>query len=300
MMQKEQFQQYLYNQEIYKTADISGIKEVLKEYPWFSTASIILLVCSKLQSVPDFNQLLKKHSLNVPDRKVLGKLLYSGFDNPVEENDSQSGKEDSNELHPGTPDIPESNSRISGIFDTLEISDSVVEIQAERGIPSVLNDDSLLDFSYSAGKSESAVPELSAKAVSGSEEVHTINSSLSDEMPKSLSSDKNFDHWIEKLGGDSEVEKSPYKKHHIIESFIHSEPGVIRADKVTRIQGDVSKDSAEENEGFITDTLARIYVKQGLYNKAIYAYEKLCLKYPEKSIYFASQIEEIRNLYIKK
>jgi len=84
--------------------------------------------------------------------------------------------------------------------------------------------------------------------------------------------------------------------HHLISSFIKGEPGPIRADQETRLKGDVSLDSIREHDGFITDTLAQIYVKQGLYAKAIYAYEKLSLKYPEKSAYFAAQIEKIRNI----
>ncbi|MGV8091538.1 MAG: hypothetical protein AB2L24_06680 [Mangrovibacterium sp.] len=47
---------------------------------------------------------------------------------------------------------------------------------------------------------------------------------------------------------------------------------------------------------FVTETLARIYAKQGLYQEAIQAYEKLSLKYPEKNTYFVSQIEEIKKL----
>jgi len=85
-------------------------------------------------------------------------------------------------------------------------------------------------------------------------------------------------------------------KSNLIVNFINEEPGPIRADKKITLKGDASLSSIREHDGFITDTLAQIYVKQGLYAKAIYAYEKLSLKYPEKSAYFAAQIEKIKNI----
>ena len=54
--------------------------------------------------------------------------------------------------------------------------------------------------------------------------------------------------------------------------------------------------SATESDDLITETLAAIYLRQKKYEKAQKAYEKLSLKYPEKSIYFASQIKEIEKL----
>jgi len=46
----------------------------------------------------------------------------------------------------------------------------------------------------------------------------------------------------------------------------------------------------------MTETLARIYLEQKKYKKAIQAYEILILKYPEKSIFFANRIKDIKDL----
>ena len=49
----------------------------------------------------------------------------------------------------------------------------------------------------------------------------------------------------------------------------------------------------------MTETLAKVLVKQKKYKKAIRAYKILCLKYPEKNVLFASQIEKIKNLQLQ-
>jgi len=54
--------------------------------------------------------------------------------------------------------------------------------------------------------------------------------------------------------------------------------------------------SVTESDELITETLAYIHFQQKNYEKALDAYKKLSLKYPEKSIYFASRIKEIEEL----
>ncbi len=49
---------------------------------------------------------------------------------------------------------------------------------------------------------------------------------------------------------------------------------------------------------YFTETLARIYIKQKRYDKALQIIKNLSLKYPEKSIYFADQIRFLEKLII--
>ncbi|MDN3709330.1 tetratricopeptide repeat protein [Myroides ceti] len=53
----------------------------------------------------------------------------------------------------------------------------------------------------------------------------------------------------------------------------------------------------EDDQSFLmTETLAKIYLEQKKYQKAIQAYEILILKYPEKSSLFADRISNIKML----
>jgi hypothetical protein len=56
---------------------------------------------------------------------------------------------------------------------------------------------------------------------------------------------------------------------------------------------DFSVKSSQENDELMTETLADIYINQNQFLKARNIFEKLSLKYPEKSIYFAARIKEV-------
>ena len=53
-----------------------------------------------------------------------------------------------------------------------------------------------------------------------------------------------------------------------------------------------------DDEYFMTETLAKLYLKQKNYEKAIQSYKILILKFPEKNSYFANQIKKIKKLML--
>ena len=58
----------------------------------------------------------------------------------------------------------------------------------------------------------------------------------------------------------------------------------------------MAKESIQENTTMMTETLAKVYLEQGHYDKAITAFEILSLKYPQKSGLFADQIKAIKQI----
>jgi len=85
----------------------------------------------------------------------------------------------------------------------------------------------------------------------------------------------------------------PLPKDHLLEAFIR--------EKTDQAQGranffnpmESARKSIEDNDEILSETLARLVAAQGKKDKAIKIYQKLMLKYPQKSSYFAAQIEKL-------
>jgi len=82
------------------------------------------------------------------------------------------------------------------------------------------------------------------------------------------------------------------KKMTLIDRFIASKPsiGPIRDPQEERPW---ASESIMEDPSLVTETMARVYAKQGLFDKARKAYHVLALKYPAKSTYFALQLKKL-------
>lgn len=87
------------------------------------------------------------------------------------------------------------------------------------------------------------------------------------------------------------------KNRALIDRIIESNPGHIKVREESKfyVPDTKARESLQENEHLVTETLAKIYALQGNINKAVRAYEILSLKFPQKSAYFASLIQKLKN-----
>ncbi len=106
--------------------------------------------------------------------------------------------------------------------------------------------------------------------------------------------------WIKYLAQKNAVpgasKDAKRSKMELIDRFLATQPRIKpRKDFDFQPPPEITE-SIRENASLMTETLARLYVKQKKYGKAIQAYEILMLKYPEKNRYFAARIDEIKHL----
>ena len=102
---------------------------------------------------------------------------------------------------------------------------------------------------------------------------------------------------LEREKEESNKEEKTLSKTEIIDKFIAENPQISRPKQEFYNPMTVAQASVVDKENIISETLATIYLNQGYVEKAISVYQKLSLKNPEKSVYFAELIEKAKNKF---
>lgn len=106
---------------------------------------------------------------------------------------------------------------------------------------------------------------------------------------------------LETENDEPEATRAPQMKgQSLIDNFINNEQGAFQLKEQPEYLPDLDNQNADDEHQpeYFTETLARIYIKQGRYSKALEIIKRLNLLYPKKNRYFADQIRFLEKLII--
>jgi hypothetical protein len=111
--------------------------------------------------------------------------------------------------------------------------------------------------------------------------------------------------YLGSIGGNMEtnlVEATPMKHQDIIDNFIEraASDEVFTLSEIKETPKSQIADDDSSNSLFLTETLAKVYIKQKKYEQALTIIKRLNLNFPKKSVYFADQIRFLEYLILNE
>ena len=249
--------------ELLSKDTLYGLRELVARYPYYQAARLLFLQNLFLLHDPTFGEELRRAALYIPDRSVLFKM--------VEGNNYEIQPMP---LHKEEPDVAEEKNgdRTGSLIDNF-LKDTMSQEDLNPFVPNrKIAADPTKDYMAYLMQMEDAEPEQEeAKPVEKTEKSEKSES-------RGQRSSELLDEFLEREDDKIVLQDEP--------EFVPEVPQV---------------EETEENaldECYFTETLAKIYIKQGRYEKAIEIIRKLNLNYPKKNSYFADQIRFLQKLVI--
>ena len=285
-MNKKTFTSLLARPESISQKNLFGLSEVVEKYPFFQTARALHLKSLKKSNSLLYNDALKLTAAYTADRNILFEYITSNFFIQNEISDTIQKQEDSYlKLEVTTEDISEQVSK--------EI-DQQLKTELKKA-DAILNPDLF-------HRREKSVEKLTKNEI--------IKSDLEKNNPLDFTKkdSHSFSEWLKLTTAKPIVREetknlSNSKKPNsdLINKFIQENPKLKPSKSIVKYDNkeNLSSQITYTSEALMTETLAKVYLQQNNYQKALQAYKILSLKYPEKSGFFADQIRAI-NKHINK
>ena len=279
-MQVSRFTALLENPlDISQDADIAALKQIVETYPYFQAARGMELIGLKNSNSFKYNAALKKHAAYTSDRSWLFEIITQEAFNKLKNTD------DSIET-PSTDKIE--NTAVKALE---AVALTKITPATQRDAEAQYTEQT---FNEEHNVSEAQEPSLSSLELGKPLEFNK-NDRYSFEEWLQLSTKKSIDKKTKKEETNTSEKNKKAAKMAQINAFIATNPKI--SPPLSSTEKITIKDAEKINkEALMTETLARVYLEQKKYKKALQAYKILSLKYPEKNSFFASQIKVVQKL----
>ena len=263
-MNAASFNSILANPETLAASHTQDLQEIVKEYPYFQSAKALYLKALKNNESYLYNDVLKVTAAYTTDRSVLFEFITS----------------DAFTQKAIAPEILELEKKLHDIYvvDPIEVTGYEIEDFSEN--EPVLDPDLFQPKTTTANTSPEEALGIGKPLPFEANERHSFNEWLQLTTYKPI---------------DRTAEQPKQKKLDLIASFLEKKPKIKPPSKTATLKN-LAEERTHKTEELMTETLAKVYLEQKNYNKAIQAYKILSLKYPEKSSFFADRIKEIKKL----
>jgi tetratricopeptide (TPR) repeat protein len=283
---------------------VFALEKIVEEFPYFQSARALRLKGLYNQDSFKYNGELKVTAAHTTDRSVLFEFITSENFMAInkaffEEKEARINEIKVNEIEILRPEI-EIEEPIAKI-DPLEQS-MLASIREAAASQPQREEENILETQQEELETELEIPaetieeklEIGKPLDFSKEEKHSFQEWLQLSSFKPIEREE-ITAAIEKPEEISEIDQEKKKKLEIIDKFIEANPKISPVKNTSPISL-VSERNSQDNSYLMTETLAKVYLEQKKYQKAIQAYEILILKYPEKSHFFADRILDIKTL----
>lgn len=238
------------------------LRDLVQKYPFYHAARMLLLRLLYQQRDPQFNEELRKAALYLPSRAKVYQEIEGDSMNPAKQKKRQEFTGATHQRKSHTPiEISHRSSRTEELLGTFLQTTPSVLWDARSGRPVDATTDYIGYMQYQESlEGHTPAPEAESPSAEDNHTPDRLEAFLNQQSGKRIKlSDKQ----------DSELQKP------------------------TLNEGD-----SNGQQGAFTETLARIYIKQGKFEQAIEIIRRLSLKYPKKNRYFADQIRFLEKLIL--